>query len=1083
MSAIWDTKALKAVPLNADEILIIDTADSRNQKRATIASLPFGITTSNVGAGEGLALPPVVNDFPFKSLIAGNGIELVGNANDITISLGAQTEPLDMNNEGISNLGIDEFVAWTGGLGITINASNQLETNSRTFLVKPSDLGTSRFIMNRDAILANDSIIGEYRAIAQNDAGTPDIEYSQVSFYMETDVAGSEEGSIKLRVKRNGINTEILTINDAGLHEVDIHDTVSIHNILKMNNETIEGVGNPVLAQDAATKIFVDNHDWLSTDITDFNTAVQTIVDAVVPTFSPDELADIPINNLLTWVGGLGITINSLDELEVNTKNFLFKPDDLGTCRLIMNRDTILAGNNIIWEMRAVSQDSLGTPDIEYGQLSLIMEDSTAGSEDGSFAVRLARNGTLFSEVFTINNSGDGEAIFHLPVNMNNSKIINVQNNPTDNQDATNKLYVDDHTWLHTDITDFDAGVQLNSPDQLAAIPIDGLIDWVGGKGLTINSSDEMVTTTKRIVIDTTDTARYVFFRNTILGTDQPVGNFRAISLNSIGGTKEFGQLTFQEISNINGAEEGAFLLRLVRGGNNVEFLKINDNASGQIELLGDLNMGGNIIDDAVVQNSVLENLSPNITYVKTEEDFGVIPPPVAVNSFNDAGGGEMNVITAVGHGLIIGNVVVFSGGTPYDGVDYEVVETQAAAAFKVVETFTSSSTGTSTAKKRQLFDVTQLTRLFYMMNSVNLTAPLLLTASGSQQVQYIFIQDSSEVNRFFVDYTDATLGAPFQGENIFSLVRVKVGTVLNATLMAANVKTLDVGFSSSSFEFFLDDQVSDFGSIHVRGAAFARIKNTSFYFLFDEGLQFTDCGSLEISDTGFNPNASLTTPVIEVLEPGGNPINAQFNNLDMGSLATGKDAIKLAPGSDPNSRFLVTNCIVPSDANLFDSTGLDQTDIKVLATGNIGHPDSKNIGSILANGNTTVTTIGTQGVWVDFNLDTNAVAGSNIELWSLDDTTTGELQYDGLDDFTGTLNAVIVVQPNGSKIYNIRAVKNGIVLSDTAVSRVSISGTLTSIPFTVPISVITNDLIRLQILEEDGTDDPTITDLSMTIQ
>lgn len=40
----WDTKALKATPLSADEILLIDTADFRNQKRATFASLPSALS-------------------------------------------------------------------------------------------------------------------------------------------------------------------------------------------------------------------------------------------------------------------------------------------------------------------------------------------------------------------------------------------------------------------------------------------------------------------------------------------------------------------------------------------------------------------------------------------------------------------------------------------------------------------------------------------------------------------------------------------------------------------------------------------------------------------------------------------------------------------------------------------------------------------------------------------------------------------------------------------------------------------------------------------------------------------------------
>lgn len=123
MSATWDSKGVKAVPVSADEVLIIDTEDGRNQKRATLATIPFG-TTSNVGTGEGLALPSVVADFPFKSLIGTAPIVLTGNANDVTFDLnaltnsdlavgvfsnitgiGTQTQALDMGGNNITNLG------------------------------------------------------------------------------------------------------------------------------------------------------------------------------------------------------------------------------------------------------------------------------------------------------------------------------------------------------------------------------------------------------------------------------------------------------------------------------------------------------------------------------------------------------------------------------------------------------------------------------------------------------------------------------------------------------------------------------------------------------------------------------------------------------------------------------------------------------------------------------------------------------------------------------------------------------------------------------------------------------------------
>jgi len=125
MSATWDSKPSKATPVSLDEVLIIDTEDSRNQKRATIASLPFDITTSNVGTGEGLALPPVGNDFPFKSLIGTAPIVLTGNANDVTFTLNPLTN---------SDLALGAFPNITGTATWTKSGSNVFLTTLTDFV-------------------------------------------------------------------------------------------------------------------------------------------------------------------------------------------------------------------------------------------------------------------------------------------------------------------------------------------------------------------------------------------------------------------------------------------------------------------------------------------------------------------------------------------------------------------------------------------------------------------------------------------------------------------------------------------------------------------------------------------------------------------------------------------------------------------------------------------------------------------------------------------------------------------------------------------------------------------------------------
>ncbi len=62
---------------------------SMSVKSMDLATLVGNVitTTSNVGLGEGLALPLVANDAPFKSLTAGANITLTPNATEIEISL------------------------------------------------------------------------------------------------------------------------------------------------------------------------------------------------------------------------------------------------------------------------------------------------------------------------------------------------------------------------------------------------------------------------------------------------------------------------------------------------------------------------------------------------------------------------------------------------------------------------------------------------------------------------------------------------------------------------------------------------------------------------------------------------------------------------------------------------------------------------------------------------------------------------------------------------------------------------------------------------------------------------------------
>lgn len=174
-----------------------------------------------------------------------------------------------------------------------------------------------------------------------------------------------------------------------------------------------------------------------------------------------------------------------------------------------------------------------------------------------------------------------------------------------------------------------------------------------------------------------------------------------------------------------------------------------------------------------------------------------------------------------------------------------------------------------------------------------------------------------------------------------------------------------------------------------------------------------------------------------------------------------------------------------PADpgATFFDPAGLDQTDTRVNTTNVAAVPDSKNIGSFVCNNNATATTIGAANTWTDLNLNASAVAASNIEQWSLTNTTTGELTYNGMSDFAGSLLASIsCFSTGGSQEFQFRVVKNGAVLTDGVISSVEIGADTANVGLVVPITAVETDTIRIQVQNIDGTSDITISFISVEI-
>lgn len=689
------------------------------------------------------------------------------------------------------------------------------------------------------------------------------------------------------------------------------------------------------------------------------------------------------------------LKLNTNDVLESNAKNFILAPVVAETPRFIMLRDTILGQNSVIGNFRARTLSSTGV-EKNFAEIKFFNFKSLNGQEESDIRFSLRSAGSLI-DIASFNKNGANEILFLRKLDMSNNLIENILN-PVSEQDAATKGYVDDKRHIFEN---------------------DTFREWskagAGTAGIKINAGDDLETNAQEFIISRTgQTLRFRMLRDEILADGTTISQFRASSQDSLGNIQNYAQYKFIMEKSLNGSEEGSGTIEFQHNSTLEDFMKFNIGQSNKVQIPKTLDMEGNIIE-----NAILENTSDNYIYVKTPDDFGPLLTLSNITAFSDIGGGEIQC-ASLAHGLVTGNVVQFSG-TPYDTGTHEIIRVDANN-FKFTETFTATGTGTWTAKKRQVFR-SQGRMFYYILDEIALDAPLLLTPPNAEFAEYVFHTDVIGFNRLTVDY-DTSLGACFQGKDVFSFTRSGVHTALSAALQTANIRTCDITFEGTSFSFFLDDAVTDFGGgVLLTDANFVTYKNNSFYSVVGAGHKFVNCEALDVNNISLTPVAGITFPVFEIDETV-RTTQATFAIMKIPTLASGKNAFKIDSALDSASRVQIINCRIPDVANLFDSTGLDETDIKVNASSNAGHKPSFSVADAQHIGSTTTTVTSIDEVVVLGG--TNWTEGSASEGFSV--STSGVITKNDLETRTYKIQAVGTVSKvgGGSDIIEVGFKVNG---------------------------------------------------------
>jgi hypothetical protein len=181
-----------------------------------------------------------------------------------------------------------------------------------------------------------------------------------------------------------------------------------------------------------------------------------------------------------------------------------------------------------------------------------------------------------------------------------------------------------------------------------------------------------------------------------------------------------------------------------------------------------------------------------------------------------------------------------------------------------------------------------------------------------------------------------------------------------------------------------------------------------------------------------------------------------------------------------------MTSGVFTDDGGVFfNASGKNQTlpGVDILNIG--GVPNSKAIGSITVQSNGEPTEIANSNEWTDFDFNASAVETSSNERFTLVNTTTGEMRYDGLEDFEGALFCTISGSGSGgASQYQFRAVINGVPLTPISIlSANEISGTMSSTALLADIPLETNDTVRIQIQNISNDSDFTGSFVTIRVQ
>ena len=297
----WDTKGAKPIPLDADEILLIDTEDSRNQKRATLGS--FSKWSRNL-----------VSNFIFPT----NLVDKLGvGTNSPTAKLHVVgdakiTSTLDMSSQKVTNV-LNPTVAQDAA------TKNYIDTKTLDTFASPVD----------SLSLNNQKVSNVLDPTAAQDAATKN--------YVDSNSANAMWTKSGANIFPTTISDEVGIGTETPAAKLHVVGNAKITGPLDMSTQKVSNVLDPTVAQDASTKNYVDTKplNTFASPVASLGMNTQKITNVLDPTVAQDAATKNyvdtkPLNTFASPIASLSLNNQKITNLsdptvaqDAATKNYV----------------------------------------------------------------------------------------------------------------------------------------------------------------------------------------------------------------------------------------------------------------------------------------------------------------------------------------------------------------------------------------------------------------------------------------------------------------------------------------------------------------------------------------------------------------------------------------------------------------------------------------------------------------------------------------------------------------------------------------------------------------------------------------